>query len=64
MLNLAHLRERLDVYLLEPQRRDRLAGQLAQLEQALAAHPKSHGWRMRAKIGTHLPWHETVEEQD
>ena len=64
MLNLDHLRERLDVYPLEPQRRDRLAEKMARLQQAIVDHPKTHAWRMRAKIGTRLPWHETVEEQD
>lgn len=64
MLNLDHMRERLDVYPLEPQRRDRLAEKIARLQQAIVDHPKTHAWRMRAKIGTRLPWHETVEEQD
>ncbi len=64
LLNLAHLRDRLDAYPLESRNRGRLAEKMAQLQQAIVDHPKSHAWRMRAKIGTHMPWHETVEEQD
>ncbi len=64
LLNLEHLRQRLDAYSLEAHQRDRVAGRLTQLGQAIVSHPKSHAWRLRAKIGTRLPWHETVEEQD
>ncbi len=36
---------------------DRLSG-------AIEAEPKSVGWRLRAKVGTHARWHEDIEEQD
>ncbi|MEW5959055.1 MAG: hypothetical protein AB1801_15085 [Chloroflexota bacterium] len=35
---------------------------LAAIEQAMAAAPKSLGWKLRAKIGTRLRWYEEVEE--
>jgi hypothetical protein len=63
MSNLSLLRQSLDSYALEPDARDRVFEKLARLEQAIQAEPKSHVWRLRAKIGTRLPWHETVEEQ-
>ncbi len=63
MSNLSLLRQSLDSYALDPGARDRVFEKLARLEQTIQAEPKSHVWRLRAKIGTHLPWHETVEEQ-
>jgi len=63
-LNLARLRERLDAYPLDPGKRDRVRTSLARLEEAIEAQPKSRTWRLRAKIGTRRPWHDTVEEQD
>ena len=63
-LNLVRLRERLDTYALDPGERDRVRTNLARLEEAIEAQPKSRSWRARAKIGTRLPWHDTVEEQD
>jgi hypothetical protein len=63
-LNLAHLRERIGTYALDPGERDRVSTNLSRLEEAIEAQPKSHAWRMRARIGTHRPWHDTVEEQD
>ncbi len=63
-LNLAFLRGRLEEYPLKRRERDPLRDKLARLEEAIEAQPKSRAWRLRAKIGTHRPWHETVEEQD
>ena len=62
-LNLERLRARLDTYVLKPGQRDRVRGRLDRLEEAIESQPKSHAWRLRAKIGTHRPWHETIEEQ-
>jgi hypothetical protein len=31
---------------------------------ALDAAPKSLAWRLRARVGTRIPWHQLVEEQD
>ena len=63
-LNLARLREHLDTSPLAPAEGERIRESIARLEEAIQAEPKSAGWRIRAKIGTHRPWHETVEEQD
>jgi len=62
--NLAFLRARLDVYDLGPAERDRVRTNLARLEGAIQAEPKSRAWRLRARVGTRRPWHDTVEEQD
>lgn len=61
--NLALLRERLGSYALDPGARDQVLEKLARLDQAIGAEPKSRSWHLRAKVGTHWPWHETVEEQ-
>jgi hypothetical protein len=63
-LNLARLEGRLGAYTLEPDVRDRVRKSLARLREAIEAEPKSRAWRLRAKVGTRLPWHDTVEEQD
>jgi hypothetical protein len=63
-LNLARLQERLGAYALEPGERDRVETRMVRLGGALEAQPKSRSWRLRAKIGEHRPWHNTVEEQD
>ena len=63
-LNLARLRERLDAYALHPVELDRVRVRLSHLEEAITAQPKSRAWRLRAVVGTHRPWHNTVEEQD
>jgi hypothetical protein len=63
-LNLAHLRERLRTYTLDPGERRSVEQKLARLQEAIVAQPKSRAWKLRAKLGTRVPWHETVEEQD
>jgi hypothetical protein len=63
-LNLARLRGRLDTYALAPGESARVREGLTRLEEAIETEPKSRSWRLRAKIGTRRPWHETVEEQD
>jgi hypothetical protein len=62
--NLALLRHRLDAYDLHPGEQEQVRVKLSRLEEAIQAEPKSRAWRLRAKIGTRRPWHETVEEQD
>ena len=41
-----------------------MRAKLARLEEAVEAEPKSRAWRLRARVGTRRPWHDTVEEQD
>ena len=62
-LNLEALSERLDAYALEPAKRDRIRAAIDRLQEAIETEPKSRAWRLRAKIGEHRPWHDTVEEQ-
>jgi hypothetical protein len=50
--------------MLDPLVRRRMEQKLARLQEAIVAQPKSRAWKLRAKLGTHVPWHETVEEQD
>jgi hypothetical protein len=42
--------------------RERIAGRLVTLEQALAAAPKSLRWRARSRIGDRVRWYEEPEE--
>ena len=63
-ISLAHLRKRLDDYPLAPGARDRVRSKLDRLEDAIEVQPKSRAWRVRQKIGTHIPWHDMIEEQD
>jgi hypothetical protein len=41
---------------------ERLGARAAAVRAALAEAPKSLGWRMRAKVGRKVRWHETPEE--
>jgi hypothetical protein len=63
-LNLGRLGERLDTYALDPAKRDRIRAKIERLQEAIETEPKSRAWRLRAKIGEHRPWHDTIEEQD
>lgn len=42
--------------------RTRVAGRITAVGQALAAAPKTLGWRMRAKVGRRVRWYEVPEE--
>jgi hypothetical protein len=44
------------------QRRGTVVERLEQLRGSLASAPKSRGWRLRAKLGRRIPWHESPEE--
>lgn len=41
---------------------DRIEGRAGQLRAAIAAAPKSIGWRMRDRVGRRIRWYRTVEE--
>jgi len=51
-------------YRLDEGERRRVTGAIDRLGAALRAAPKSLAWRTRARIGTRVRWHATVEEQD
>ncbi|HMK91775.1 MAG TPA: hypothetical protein VK576_02140 [Thermoleophilia bacterium] len=42
----------------------RVRERIGRLRDALEAAPKSFAWRLRAKVGTRLPWYDEVEEQE
>jgi len=62
-LNLERAEALLPRYLLTAEEEERVREGIARLRQALADAPKSLAWRLRAKVGERLRWHETVEEQ-
>jgi hypothetical protein len=62
--NLANLQSRLGEYGVGPPVEDKVRAALARLEGAVEGEPKSTAWRLRAKVGTHLPWRNLVEEQE
>jgi hypothetical protein len=62
-LNLTRLGQRLDAYPLSPKVGDQVRANLARLQEAIEAEPKSWTWRLRARIGERRPWHNQVEEQ-
>jgi hypothetical protein len=61
--NLARLKARLSATGVDPKVEPRVREGIAALERAIEAEPKSRPWRLRAKIGTRLPWRNLVEEQ-
>jgi hypothetical protein len=61
-LNLARLREGLDLAGLDAGPRERIATQIDALAAALEATPKSRGWRLRARVGERRRWYEDPEE--
>jgi hypothetical protein len=62
-LNLDRVEALLPQYLLTPDEEAHVRQGLERLRAALAAAPKSLGWRLRAKVGERRPWHNDVEEQ-
>jgi hypothetical protein len=63
-LNVTLLRSRLAAFGAHPEIEDRVQDALSVIESAIEAEPKPASWRMRARIGTRMPWRNTVEEQD
>lgn len=41
---------------------DHLKGQLGQILRAVTDSPKSRRWKLRARVGDRIPWHEVPEE--
>ena len=61
--NLAHLQTRLAAFGADAEVEDRVRGALSIIERAIETEPKPAAWRLRAKVGTLMPWRNTVEEQ-
>ena len=51
-------------YLLSDAEKARVGEQLATLRAAIAGQAKSLRWRLRARLGTRLPWRREVEERE
>ncbi len=49
---------------LDGEEHERAVSGLAVLTGAIDAAPKSVAWRLRAAVGTRVPWHDEVDEQD
>jgi hypothetical protein len=64
LAGIVHVRERLGGVQLDGERRERVAMALDRLERAVEAEPKSTAWKLRARVGTRVAWHNVVEEQD
>ncbi len=61
-VSLKKVREVTDSYRFEPAEIQRLRSQIAQLDEALEAAPKSLRWRLRARLGERVQWYELPEE--
>lgn len=65
LANLAKLDEALERYTaLSPDVAASVRARARQLAEAIEAVPKTTRWRLRARIGTRVPWYEDVEEVD
>jgi hypothetical protein len=62
MKNLERCHARVATYGLSQSDVERIRSNLARLVEALEATAKPLAWRLRAKIGTHRPWHNQVEQ--
>jgi hypothetical protein len=63
-LSLAHLKSRLAAFGADADVEDRVRNALSVIDSAIETEPKAASWRLRARVGTRLPWRNTVEEQD
>jgi hypothetical protein len=62
--NLERCAERLGEYALDGPEEARVRDRLARLRDAIEGWPKPLRWRLRARVGERLSWHNPVEEQD
>ncbi len=60
--NLARCRQALGTFGLDALETARLGRRLDSLEAAVEAAPKALRWRLRARLGEHLAWHEPVDD--
>ena len=65
LANLTKLNDALERYpALPPDVADTVRARARELAAAIEAVPKTARWRLRARIGTRVPWYEDVEEVD
>lgn len=62
--NLERCRRQIDRFDLDPADEARLRERLVRLQTALQAEVKTLRWRLRARFGERLAWHEPVDETD
>jgi Uncharacterised nucleotidyltransferase len=62
--NLERCREHLADYELPHEDAKRISDRLTDLLARIEAHPKSRGWKLRAKVGERKRWYELPEEVD
>jgi hypothetical protein len=60
--SLAHVGERLPRLDLDARRMDAAAARIGALEDIVAHAPRSLSWRLRARVGTRMPWYNDPEE--
>jgi hypothetical protein len=47
---------------LEPAEKQRLAAQVAAVQQRIREEPKSFGWKVRSKVGDRVKWYQEVDD--
>ena len=62
-VSLTRLRSRLAAFGADAEVEGRVRDALTVIESAIEKEPKPASWRLRARIGTRMPWRNTVEEQ-
>lgn len=63
LANLKTLQQWLDTAPLESHYKTAVTEKAAQLERLIEEHPKTTKWKLRARIGTRVPWYQAVEEK-
>jgi Uncharacterised nucleotidyltransferase len=62
--NLERCREHLGEYALPEQDSKQISDRIGEVLAMIDAHPKSRGWKLRAKVGERKRWYELPEEVD
>jgi hypothetical protein len=62
--NLELVLARLHDYALSDEERDRVYGRLAAVREAIEDEDKPLRWRLRARVGTRLPWRREIEDRE
>lgn len=62
--NCDRILEHVGDYILTEEERGRILRRVTELKRRLLVHPKTLKWKLRAKVGKHLKWYESVEGQE